>query len=678
LDLGREKLKTKIVAHLTIVTFLAVIPVYSDVLWRDGHTVERTIPIPLADHPGNVYVDTESVWVKVPPEISATVRSWRMVDDRRRTLGSGVFVEDDSGRPTKIHPGRPGIGWYRIEFLDKDKTCVHWTTAAVLKKLAVETPQDSPVCVDSATSWFAKNNAADQARLSSLAALAGVNWVRDRLTWRELEPKEGCFVDDQTSYDTAATIQRQHGLKVLQVFHSTPDWAWDKSVDGEHPSGRFPRNLLHVYRFSRSMARRYKGRVQAWEPWNEANISNFGGHTVDEMCSYQKAAYLGFKAGDPDVTVGWNVYTTLPTARHTQGLLDNKVWPYFDTYNIHTYEWAHDYMDIWAPARQAACGKPLWLTEADRGLKYIEQEPWHDLSRADEIHKAEYIAQSYASSLGAGSTRHFHFILGHYSEQSNGVQFGLLRKDMTPRPAYVALAAAGRFLAGAKSLGRWVLPEKPDTHIYVFRAWPDGLERDVLVAWAEKKVDWPERGKTRISWSLPDEWNAEGVYDYLGRRLDGVPAELTSAALFVLLPAGQTGTLKLKTAERAALRNDDVCPILLQLQMPRENSMKIAPIPWSQGYEYQVPPEEQFRLRMYAYNFTSGQVKGTVRLENMPSGWSLSPEQWSVQIEPMQRRLLEADLVIPGKQDGTIQISGDFKSLPRSALAFRIHGKPPG
>jgi hypothetical protein len=51
-------------------------------------------------------------------------------------------------------------------------------------------------------------------------------------------------------------------------------------------------------------------------------------------------------------------------------------------------------------------------------------------------------------------SQHFHFILGHYHEP-NGVQFGLLRRDLTPRPAYVALAAVGRLLAGARTLGWW-------------------------------------------------------------------------------------------------------------------------------------------------------------------------------------------------------------------------------
>jgi hypothetical protein len=82
--------------------------------------------------------------------------------------------------------------------------------------------------------------------------------------------------------------------------------------------------------------------------------------------------------------------------------------------------------------------------------------------------------------------------LGQYGEGE--IQFGLLRHDMTPRPGYVALAVAGRYLAGARSLGRFAVPDHPDVYIYAFRAVPEGTPRDVLVAWTEKTADWSARG----------------------------------------------------------------------------------------------------------------------------------------------------------------------------------------
>jgi hypothetical protein len=171
-----------------------------------------------------------------------------------------------------------------------------------------------------------------------------------------------------------------------------------------------------------------------------ANLAAFGGHTVDQMCAWQKATWLGL--GDPSVLVCWNVTAAVPAPEHTAGVAANGTWPYFDTYNIHTYDWSHSYDDLWAPAREAVAGRPLWITEADRGTRHLGNAPWFDLEPRLERLKAEWIAQSYAGSLFAGARRHFHFILGHYHEP-NGVQFGLLRLDLTPRPAYVALAAVG-------------------------------------------------------------------------------------------------------------------------------------------------------------------------------------------------------------------------------------------
>lgn len=248
--------------------------------------------------------------------VRGKVRRWRVVDNRGKMVGEGQV--DGASAPVAL--GKLAIGWYRVEFSDADGGPVGWTTVAVLAKLAEPVPQDSPVCVDSATAWFARRYRPEDTKhqeiFAQLAALAGVNWIRDRLNWGELEPKQGGFAGD-TIYDGSAMLQAKHGLKVLQVFHGTPPWATDKALDGDRPGRRFPRDLRVLYQFCRAMAQRYKGRVLAWEPWNEANIDDFGGHTIDEMCAFQKAAYLGFKAGDASVVVCWNCYAGSGKALHT-------------------------------------------------------------------------------------------------------------------------------------------------------------------------------------------------------------------------------------------------------------------------------------------------------------------------------------------------------------------------
>ncbi|MCP4455717.1 MAG: hypothetical protein GY809_30015 [Planctomycetes bacterium] len=620
-----------------------------------------------------VFTEGQIVAVPRPSGQTGRIARWRILDDHGALVMSGEISENAE----PIRARALGIGWYRVEFLDPEGVCVTWTTAAVLAKQHVTVSQDSPVCVDSATAWFAKDDPANQNTLVHLASLTRVNWVRDRIKWRDIETAQGSF-QEHTTYDTAADAHTRHGLKVLQVFHDTPGWA----VEPGESRARYASDLRHVYRFGKAMAMRFKGRVQAWEPWNEGNVSDFGAHTADEMCAYQKAAYLGFKAGDPNVIVCWNVSTAAPTALHTQVVLENRTWPYFDTYNIHTYDWPDSYERLWKPVHEAASGRPLWITESDRGITYETPEPWCDLSPESEIQKAEFMAQSYASSFYAGASKHFHFIMGHYREARSKVQFGLLRLDQTPRPSYVALAAIGRFLDGATCLGRWILPDNPHAHIYAFKARPDGQDKCVLVAWAETPGNWNQRGKTRVNWGLPDGMAVDTVHDYLGRSLGTVtPGQLQSAPVFIVLEPDQARRLTLTLPPQTRYRKGKPSHVVLQLNMPRESTVKLDQVPWASEYEHRVKPDTETDLPVYVYNFGDQPVRGTLVVSHSPSDWTLSPRQWTVTLEPMARRRLPLTLIKPvvpfsATSDNWIKVTGNFGPDEQPVLAFRCISKP--
>ena len=627
-------------------------------LWRSMQQIARDVPAPAADHPGNVYVVGEEVSVKPPEGLSSEAVRWQVLDDRRSVVGQGAFEKES--RIAKI--GNRGIGWYRIEFMDADGKVVGWTTAAVLARLAAPTPQDSPVCVDSATSWFAPGDAARQERFAQLAALAKANWIRDRMSWggMQIGPDD---LARNTSYDAAASIQAKYGLKVLQVFHDSPGWAVDKQLDQQAGARRFTRDLRVLYKFCKAMAERYKGRVLAWEPWNEANIDVFGGHTIDEMCSHQKAAYLGFKAGDPNLRVCWNVYAGAGTLLHTQGVLKNESWPYFETYNIHSYNKPEDYIGQFAPAREAACGRPIWISECGIGLPWSTDRPWSELSAEDEIKQAEFIARSYTSSLFAGVNRHFFFILGNYAE--NQIQFGLLRNDQTPRPGYVALAAVGRFLAGARPIGRWLPADNPSVRVYAFNSRPDGKRRDVLVVWAEKAA----------KWALPEKLSVEAVYDYLGRPLDkGIAEDVDSAAVFVVLAEGEARKLALEAPLGSSpFRGGNPSPVVLQLQMP-QNATDL------DKQAHRIELKEEVELDIYAYNFSDVPISGVIGAERVPEGYKLTPERLEVTIEPMgrERMLIRVNVQTPPANtaaEGWMKVRGDFSRAGRAVLAFRLTPK---
>jgi len=643
-------------------------------LGRALRATPRRVPVPVVGHPGNVFLIGEDVAIKIPEQMRAEAVAWSLTDDRGNLVCRGSIPrESGSSGPQVVRPGPLNIGWYRLEFSDRKTKPIGWTSAAVLARLATPVPQDSPICVDSATAWFAKDAPANQRALSRLAALAGVNWVRDRLKWEEIEPEPGRF-RETTTYDSSATIHAEDGLKVLQVFHDTPRWAAD-DVDGR---GRFPADLRIAYRSCKSLARRFRNRVQAWEPWNEANVRNFGGHAIDQMCSYQKAAYLGLKAGDPAMVVGWNALAGTPTEIHAQGVLENETWPYFDTYNTHTYDWPESYVDLWKPIRKAACGRPIWITEADRGVHSAGDPPWHDLPPRDERLKAQFMAHSYATSLFAGANRHFHFILGHYCEQGGKVQFGLLRLDHTPRPSYVALAALGRCLAGARCLGKWSIQGQPHVHVFAFRARPDGVERDVLVAWAERPGDWGNKGMTTAAWALPKTVRVLDVFDYLGRSLSAkTPEQLSSAAHFVVLRSGDAEKLPLEPPKASEFRGGTPSSVVLQLRMPPAEKTDLSEQPWAEVHAHLVEADKPVNLELYAYNFGNKTTRGTIQFGSIPSGWKISGDRFEIALAPMQRKRLACQAIRhantgKGGADSWFKLRGEFSNTTASVLAFRL------
>jgi len=605
----------------------------------------------------HVFLEGEPVTISfaLPQQIQAS--AWRVMDEEGQLVG-----EEGPNRvpgQAEIDLGVLPVGYYRMEFLDEQGRLLEWTSLAVMAPWEGEISLDSPICADAAIAWFARNDQEKQARFAYLARLAGMNWVRDRMSWGDVEKERGRF-EDNTTYDTSAQAQAGQGLRVLQVFHSTPDWAWNQDLDGESPWKRFPRDLRHIHDFCEVMASRYQGQVQAWEPWNEANIEAFGGHLIDEMCSLQKAAFFGLKKGNPDLLVCWNVYAGSGTPLHTEGVLRNQAWPYFETYNIHSYDPVESYGHQFETSRQAASGKPIWITECGIPLPVATEKPWAELSQEDERLQAMFLAKSYAESLWAGVDKHFFFILGNYEER--GIQFGLLRHDLTPRPGYLALAAVGRLLHGGVCLGKLTGDDPPGLTCIAFEALPFWKPADVLVVWAK------EQG----SWELPGEMDVQEIYNHLGRKLapqDSQKIPVGKAPCFLVLERGSASTLSLDPRKSVSPpREGHPCPVVMQTLFP-ESVKRL------NNQAYRVKREGEMELALY--HFGEEEVKGSITVKEIPDGWSMEIQNPNVRLRPRDRLGVTCSFVLPASDRKAvfgdwIELEGDFKEAGIARLAFRL------
>jgi hypothetical protein len=465
-----------------------------------------------------------------------------------------------------------------------------------------------------------------------------------------MEPQRGQFVATNR-YDASARLQSQAGLQALQVIHLSPGWA---NPNQKH----FPLDLRDAYRFHREMARRWAGQVRAFEPWNEADIPMFGGHTGSEMASLQKAAYLGIRAGNPKAVVCLNVFA-LHRQAHLEDLRDNEAWPYFDTFNLHHYEPFEKYPAIYSDFRAVSAGKPLWVTECALPVKWAGDEKLQEPTDADLRVQAERVAKTFALSLHEGAVATFYFLLPHYVEGQT--QFGILRRDLTPRPAYVAMAAVGRLLADAKPLGR--LPGAGTQQAYWVSAKPDGVKRDVLVAWDVK-------GESSLA--LPA--TPKAVLDHLGRplgeaegKLPSREIKLSTAPVFAVCPAGTAKRLTLTPPPPSPAKLDSKpSPIVFQALWPEEQLIL-------DESAYRLASSKSERVPVWVYNFSTRPAKGRLSA-SAPAGWQVSFPQ-TIEVPPGGRVALLLDLEGVGHANRsveTLRITGDFGSAGKAVLSLRL------
>ncbi|MDR2850105.1 MAG: beta-galactosidase [Verrucomicrobiota bacterium] len=273
-------------------------------------------------------------------------------------------------------------------------------------------------------------------RVASLAQAAGVKWTREEFQWHRMEPKRGQY--DFAFYDRLVETAQRHGLSVYAlVGYWTP---WTKAYEEE--------GFADYCTFLRALVRRYKDRIKHWEIYNEPNIFFWSGPR-ERYPRLLKLAYDAVKAEDPEAQV-LGCSTSGIDRPFIQMCLDAQA-P-FDALTIHPYRGAlHEgtFMDELAAVRQQVGGRPVWITEMG----------WPTIpGNATERQQADRLARSYLSAIGSGASGNicwYDFRNDGWNPYYNEENFGITYQDLSPKPAYRALASVCRtFTRGTPAIER--------------------------------------------------------------------------------------------------------------------------------------------------------------------------------------------------------------------------------
>ena len=270
------------------------------------------------------------------------------------------------------------------------------------------------------------------------------------IIWPTVEPQRGVYHWDELDKDVAEAERR--GAKFLFTLGLTPQWAAPKGPLTYAGVSAPPDDLADRRDFVRAVATRYKGRIEAYEVWNEPDLSQFYSGTPAQMVALEKATAEAVHQTDPAALV----VAPPPSGGVGSGQLQ---W-YEDYLNagggqsadvlaIHSYSSAPegdaDAVQTYRAllAAHGLAGKPLWNTET--GL---------ELAGHTEAEAGAYLAREFITDWAVGLGRMYFYAY------DNGLYFGLDKEDPDGKnrdpavlaPSGVAYEQVQSWLAGARML----------------------------------------------------------------------------------------------------------------------------------------------------------------------------------------------------------------------------------
>ena len=561
----------------------------------------------------NVFLETERVVVRFERGGAGPVvlRDWEGKELQRRDAASVDF-------------GLLPPGYY--EAVRGERTLPLVVLIAPEKRVAGETRLSADAAM---FLLVARRQLDDMARL---LRLCGVQWVRERLVWEDLEPRAKQYRWGALDAVTAALAKQ--GIRIAESAEAIPAWM---RADGDRKA--VPDDLRHVYRFAQMLARRYAGRVQAWELWNEPDIAHFFQHPASEISAFQKAGYLGFRRGAAAPIVLGPSLAQRPAA-FANHLLAEGTGHYLDVWHYHLYTDPAQYASRAEEHRELlerhAVAAPQWVTEAGIRLQGADGV----LDAEARARQAAFIGRSYAEALQAGIERPFWFVFPFYREKETG--FGLFEPDQrAPFPGVAALSTATYALGRGDPLGKVATDDPAVTAL----AFDRGNGTAAIVVWRDG-----EPTDVRLPFDILE------IRTHLGTPITSLRAG--RAPVYAIV----ANTMPPSPPRDSATRPSP--PELFDVVVRLRSRSSVVD---KRIDAYVVPASQKVTLEAQLYNFGPTEFRGQLQLAS-PSNWSAPPLDRTVTVPPGGRSVVLLSVIAPdhySRDSFTLLArSGDRKSTP--------------
>jgi hypothetical protein len=317
------------------------------------------------------------------------------------------------------------------------------------------------------------------------------------VTWAQINTARG--VIDFSLLDQYVALAEQHNTKMIYVLGNTPQWA---SQDPNHVGTQGlpgatapPSNMQDWQTFVQQIVTRYKGKIYAYEVWNEVDLNGYWTGSVSQAVQMAQIAYQTIKQIDPPAVVLSPSLVAGNGKDYLKNFFNAGGNNYSDAVAYHLYDPNRTpelivqpvYQEPLAIAQQY--GKTIWDTEVGWG-------PWGDWSDQDA---AAYTARNLILQAAAGID-----VIVWYAWDDIGpwVHLYFVRSDrLTQTPAAIAYG----------QIQAWLLNSTISC-----TSSPDGSWQCPVVApdGKQKYIVWNMQGSS--TFAVPAAWQVKTVTDLAG------------------------------------------------------------------------------------------------------------------------------------------------------------------
>lgn len=240
------------------------------------------------------------------------------------------------------------------------------------------------------------------------------------VAWGQVEQKNNKYW--WNGLDAAVANANAQQVRTLYVLGSTPNWAASNTKQGAYPNkGAASMPSMKEWKaWVTAVVQRYAGSIEAYQIWNEANLTTFWQGTPKQMARLTSEAYKIIRRYDPTAKVVSASSTVRLQSAYKKFFpaylkeLKKLKWP-VDAISVHLYPPSKgtpatraDYIgQVQADMRKGGvpASKELWDTEINYGIQGPGKgNPDQDI---DGAAAAAWVAQTYLDNIRLGVARSY-------------------------------------------------------------------------------------------------------------------------------------------------------------------------------------------------------------------------------------------------------------------------------